>query len=109
MITSTQTFLVKLAQAFAGLSVGIGLSFIGYTPNVAQTAETVWGIRIGMIGIPIFFIIICSLLYHKAFNLKGDFLKDIEKTLEYKRKREGRSPIHHETPQTEGVSSAMNS
>ncbi|CAL28873.1 melibiose:sodium transporter MelB [Staphylococcus carnosus] len=109
VITSTQTFLVKLAQAFAGLSVGIGLSFIGYTPNVAQTAETVWGIRIGMIGIPIFFIIICSLLYHKAFNLKGDFLKDIEKTLEYKRKREGHSPIHHETPQTEGVSSAMNS
>ncbi|MHD0396830.1 melibiose:sodium transporter MelB [Staphylococcus simulans] len=94
VITSTQTFLVKLAQAFAGLSVGVGLSMIGYVPNVEQTADTIWGIRIGMIGIPIFFIIICSVLYHKAFNLKGDFLRDIQQTLEYKRKREGRPPIH---------------
>lgn len=96
VITSTQTFLVKLAQAFAGLSVGVGLSMIGYVPNVEQTADTIWGIRIGMIGVPIFFIIICSILYHKAFNLKGDFLRDIQQTLEYKRKREGRSPIHKE-------------
>ncbi len=96
VITSTQTFLVKLAQAFAGLSVGVGLSMIGYVPNVEQTTDTIWGIRIGMIGIPIFFIIICSILYHKAFNLKGDFLRDIQQTLEYKRKREGRPPIHKE-------------
>lgn len=96
VITSTQTFLVKLAQAFAGLSVGVGLSMIGYVPNVEQTTDTIWGIRIGMIGVPIFFIIICSILYHKAFNLKGDFLRDIQQTLEFKRKREGRPPIHKE-------------
>lgn len=96
VITSTQTFLVKLAQAFAGLSVGVGLSMIGYVPNVEQTTDTIWGIRIGMVGVPIFFIIICSILYHKAFNLKGDFLRDIQQTLEFKRKREGRPPIHKE-------------
>ncbi|MDN6206303.1 MAG: melibiose:sodium transporter MelB, partial [Staphylococcus simulans] len=65
-------------------------------PNVEQTTDTIWGIRIGMIGVPIFFIIICSILYHKAFNLKGDFLRDIQQTLEFKRKREGRPPIHKE-------------
>lgn len=86
VITSTQTFLVKLAQAITGLCVGLGLSLVGYIPNQAQTAGTILGMRIEMIGIPLIFIIACGVLYHKAFNLKGDFLSDIQKTLYYKRK-----------------------
>lgn len=88
VITSTNTFLTKTSQAVAALIVGLGLSILGYTPNEAQTALTINGLRILIIVLPIIFVILAAFLYHKAFHLKGDFLTDIEKTLQYKRQRE---------------------
>ena len=45
------------------------------------------GIRIMIIIAPVIFIIISAFLYHKAFKLKGDFLYDIQHTLQLKRQR----------------------
>lgn len=87
VISSTNTFLTKTAQALASLIVGVGLSVLGFTPNVAQTEGTVNGIRIMIIIAPVIFIIISAFLYHKAFKLKGDFLYDIQHTLQLKRQR----------------------
>ena len=88
VITSANTFLTKTSQAVAALIVGLGLSILGYTPNEAQTALTINGLRILIIVLPIVFVILAAFLYHKAFHLKGDFLTDIEKTLQNKRQRE---------------------
>ncbi|GAA3330157.1 hypothetical protein GCM10020331_081570 [Ectobacillus funiculus] len=39
------TFSRKLAQSLAGFLSGLGLSLIGYVPNVAQSAGTLLGIK----------------------------------------------------------------
>jgi len=93
VITSTNTFLTKASQAIAALLVGVGLSVLGYTPNEAQSELTVNGLRILIIIAPLIFVSLTAILYHKAFNLKGDFLNDIEKTLRYKRQKEHRENI----------------
>ncbi|MGW7777618.1 melibiose:sodium transporter MelB [Staphylococcus xylosus] len=93
IITSTNTFLTKTSQAVAALIVGLGLSILGYTPNEAQSVVTINGLRIMILVSPLVFICLAAFLYHKAFNLKGDFLTDIEKTLQYKRQREFRERI----------------
>ncbi|MGW7886344.1 melibiose:sodium transporter MelB [Staphylococcus xylosus] len=93
IITSTNTFLTKTSQAVAALIVGLGLSILGYTPNEAQSVVTINGLRIMILVSPLVFICLAAFLYHKAFNLKGDFLTDIEKTLQYKRQREFRDRI----------------
>ena len=87
VISSTNTFLTKTAQAVASLIVGVGLSILGFTPNVAQSDVTVNGIRIMIIIAPVVFIVISAFLYHKAFKLKGDFLYDIQQTLQLKRQK----------------------
>lgn len=93
IITSTNTFLTKTSQAVAALIVGLGLSILGYTPNEAQSVVTINGLRIMILVSPLVFICLAAFLYHKAFNLKGDFLTDIEKTLQYKLQREFRERI----------------
>ncbi|HJF69075.1 melibiose:sodium transporter MelB [Staphylococcus kloosii] len=93
IITSTNTFLTKASQAVAALIVGVGLSIFGFTPNETQSTLTVNGIRAMIIVAPAIFVLLTAILYHKAFNLKGDFLKDIEQTLQYKRQREHRERI----------------
>lgn len=93
IITSTNTFLTKASQAVAALIVGVGLSILGYTPNESQSLVTINGLRIMIIIAPLLFVCLTAFLYHKAFNLKGDFLTDIEKTLQFKRQREHRERI----------------
>ncbi|MDN8848436.1 melibiose:sodium transporter MelB, partial [Staphylococcus aureus] len=83
----------KTSQAVAALIVGVGLSILGYTPNEAQSVVTINGLRIMILVSPLVFVCLAAFLYHKAFNLKGDFLTDIEKTLQYKRQREFRERI----------------
>src|SRR5699024_2673472 len=90
VITPTNTFLTKTSQAVAALVVCVGLSIFVYIRNDEQTALTINGLRILIIVLPIIFVILAAFLYHKAFHLKGDFLTDIEKTLQYKRQKEHR-------------------
>jgi melibiose permease len=71
IIFSVQTMLVKFAGAFAGFFVGIGLTMIGYVPNVEQSEETIFGLRALMIGSPIIFIALSVWVYKNYYLLHG--------------------------------------
>ncbi|CAH0538956.1 melibiose:sodium transporter MelB [Vibrio marisflavi] len=60
VIFSVQTMLVKFAGAMGGFIVGIGLSVVGYVPNVEQSATTVTGIEFMMIGLPAILMLVRS-------------------------------------------------
>jgi melibiose permease len=68
IIFSVQTMLVKFAGAFAGFFIGIGLSLIGYIPNVDQSEETIFGLRFLMIGVPVILIALSGLIYRAYYQ-----------------------------------------
>ncbi len=71
IICSAQTFLMKSSQAVAGLLTGVGLSIVGYVPNVAQSSTAILGIRILTCIVPIFCVITSYFVYKKLYKLKG--------------------------------------
>ncbi|MEB7464001.1 melibiose:sodium transporter MelB [Mammaliicoccus sciuri] len=77
VITSTQTFLMKLAMAVAALLTGWSLDIFGYQPGQIQSDYTKNGLRFLMIVLPIISVIISYIIYRFSYNLKGDYLKDI--------------------------------
>lgn len=85
VIFSAQTFLVKAASAIGGLMIGVGLSLVGYVPNVEQSAETITGIRVLMIGIPMALSVLEYLVYRKYYKLNNKYYDDIVSELEQKR------------------------
>ena len=76
IIFSVQTMLVKFAGAFAGFFIGIGLSLIGYVPNIEQSETTVMGLRVLMIVLPIMLMFISALVYHKRYKLHQGFFAE---------------------------------
>ena len=62
---SSQTFLMKAAQAVAGLLNGVGLTAIGYDATLAghQAAGTILGIRVLMFVVPIVLIILSFVIF----------------------------------------------
>lgn len=84
IICSAQTFLMKASQAVAGLLTGVGLSIIGYVPDVAQTSTAIMGIRILMIGFPTVFIALSYFVYNKYYKLKGNYLKEVTEKVQLK-------------------------
>lgn len=81
IITSTQTFLMKASQAFAGLLTGVGLDIAGYVPDAQQTTTAIFGIRLIMFGIPFLFAAISLGVYAKVYKLKGNKLHELGKKL----------------------------
>ena len=85
VVFSVQTFTTKFGTALAGFVSGIALSYVGYVPNVMQSAETLLGLRavmfLGSAGS--FFIIL--LIYLKFYKLHGDFYKNILKAIDERR------------------------
>jgi melibiose permease len=73
IIFSIQTMLVKFAGALSGFFIGIGLSMIGYVPNVEQSEETIFGLRFMMIGTPLIMILISVWVYKMQYKLHGEF------------------------------------
>lgn len=92
IIVSSQTFLMKTAQAVSGLLTGIGLSLVGYVPDVAQSESTIMGLRIMMVGIPLVFIGLSLLIYIKSYKLKGSYLTSIVERLNNPYQKENRDP-----------------
>ena len=84
IIFSIQTMLVKFAGALSGFFVGIGLTAIGYVPNVEQSDETILGLRALMIGIPTLLVLLSAYIYKRSYRLNGDYqnmvLKEIAST-----------------------------
>ena len=85
VIFSVQTMLVKAASAFAGFLIGIGLTVIGYVPNEVQAADTVFGMRVLMIGIPLILVIASFLIYRRYYKLNGQYHDDVMAALVQKR------------------------
>lgn len=85
VIFSMQTFVVKFAGAFSGFVSGIGLSLIGFVPNVRQSAATETGMRIIMFLIPAVLSALCFVIYKKANTLTPQFMDEIHRTIRIKK------------------------
>ena len=84
VIFSVQTMLVKAASAFAGFLIGIGLTVIGYVPNEVQDADTVFGMRVLMIGIPFILVAASFFIYRRYYKLNGQYHDDVMAALAQK-------------------------
>lgn len=85
IIFSVQTLLVKGASAVSGWLVGVGLSIVGYVPDVQQSASTIFGLKFLMIGLPIIFAIVMLIMYLTKYKLNGEFHEKVLKTLQDKK------------------------
>ena len=73
VVFSVQPLLVKLASAFAGWFIGLGLAFIGYKANQTQSDTTILGMQVMMIGLPALGVITGYVVYRKYYKLNGEF------------------------------------
>ena len=76
VIFSVQTMLVKFAGAAGGFIVGVGLSVVGYVPNVEQSASTIMGLECMRIALPAIMMTISGLIYQRYYRLHEGFNKD---------------------------------
>ena len=88
VIFSVQTLLVKSASAVSGWLIGMGLSMVGYVPNVTQTASAILGIKYLMIVFPILLSICGYVIYRKYYKLNGEYYDEIVETIRVKREVE---------------------
>lgn len=75
VIFSVQTMLVKFAGAAGGFIVGVGLTAVGYVPNVEQSAQTIAGLEFMMIGFPAIMMILSGVIYQRFYRLHEGFDK----------------------------------
>ncbi len=73
IVFSVQTLLVKSASAVSGWLVGVGLSLVGYVPNVPQSAATIFGLRTIMCVLPVVFGILMYIIYKRKYKINGEF------------------------------------
>lgn len=85
VLFSMQTLIVKFAGAFSGFISGIGLTLIGYTANVEQSASTIAGMRVIMIVFPALLSIVCYIIYKKGYILTPEFYKDMKEKLKQRK------------------------
>ena len=72
--------LVKFAGAAGGFIVGVGLSLVGYVPNVEQSADTIMGLEFMMFGLPVILMAVSAIIYKRFYRLHEGF--DKEETLQ---------------------------
>ncbi|MPW31807.1 melibiose:sodium transporter MelB [Agarivorans sp. B2Z047] len=75
VIFSVQTMLVKFAGAAGGFIVGIGLSVVGYVPNVEQSDSTIMGLQFMMVGVPAILMTVSAFVYKRYYHLHEGFNK----------------------------------
>ncbi|QIA63820.1 melibiose:sodium transporter MelB [Vibrio astriarenae] len=76
VIFSVQTMLVKFAGAAGGFIVGVGLTIVGYVPNVEQAESTIMGLHFMMVGLPAILMLISGLVYKRYYHLHEGFDKE---------------------------------
>lgn len=84
VIFSIQTLLVKFSSAVGALFTGFALDVTGYIPDAVQSAATLNGIRVIMIGLPIIFVLLSFFIYKKYYKLNTEFLCNVMNTLAQK-------------------------
>ncbi|WP_375750500.1 melibiose:sodium transporter MelB [Vibrio sp. HN007] len=77
VIFSIQTMLVKFAGAAGGFITGVGLSAIGYVPNVEQAESTIFGLQVMMLVIPAVMMTSSGVIYKRFYRLHEGFNKDV--------------------------------
>ena len=85
IVFSMQTMTVKFGSAFAGFLSGLTLTLVGYVPNVAQTEETIFGLRMVMFVASTVVLLVMLVLYIKYYKLNGDFYKNMLSALQSSR------------------------
>ena len=85
IIASFQTLLVKTASAVSGWLIGVGLTIVGYVPNITQTAGTIFGMRILMVAVPSVITLLGFFIYVKGYKLHGEYQEKIMNELNNKR------------------------
>ena len=88
IIASFQTLLVKIASAVSGWLTGVGLTIVGYVPNVTQTPGTIFGMRILMVAIPSVITLLGFFIYVRGYKLDGEYQEKIMNELNNKREAE---------------------
>lgn len=88
IVASFQTLLVKTASAISGWLIGVGLTIVGYIPNVVQTSQTILGMRILMIAVPSIITILGFIIYTKGYKLHGEYQEKIVHELSKNRFKE---------------------
>ncbi len=73
VIFSVQTMLVKFAGAASGFIVGVGLTLIGYQPNQVQSDQTIVGLQLMMIGLPVLMMLLSGFIYKRFYRLHEGF------------------------------------
>ena len=81
---SVQTMVVKAGAAFAGLFIGAMLGLVGYVPNAVQTANTLFGMQVIMVGAPLLFFAITVFVYLRYYALDGKLLDEVQHWLQRK-------------------------
>lgn len=71
------TFSRKISAAMAGFLPGILLSYVGYVPNVEQTADTIFGLTCLIFAIPGFLAAIAATIMFLFYKLDEDMFKQI--------------------------------
>lgn len=84
VIFSIQTLLVKFSSAVGALFTGFALDVTGYIPDAVQSAATLNGIRVIMIGLPIIFVLLSFFIYKKYYKLNTEFMCNVMNTLAQK-------------------------
>ena len=88
IIASFQTLLVKTASAVSGWLIGVGLTIVGYVPNITQTAGTIFGMRILMVAVPSVITLLGFFIYVRGYKLHGEYQEKIMNELNNKRESE---------------------
>ena len=86
IVASFQTLLVKTASAVSGWLIGVGLTIVGYVPNITQTA--IFGMRILMVAVPSVITLLGLFIYVKGYKLQGEYQEKIMEELNKKREAE---------------------
>ncbi|MEE3488023.1 MAG: glycoside-pentoside-hexuronide (GPH):cation symporter [Bulleidia sp.] len=86
IITSTRTFITKLATAVAGVIVTLTLEFIHYIPNVEQTTEVKQTFHNLMSLIPALFYLVGFLIF-LTYPLTKEKFAEMEEKLKEKREK----------------------
>ncbi|PKH26731.1 melibiose:sodium transporter MelB [Enterobacterales bacterium CwR94] len=95
---SVQTMVVKAGAAFAGLVIGVMLGLVGYVPGVVQSAATVTGMQMIMVGAPLVFFVITLWVYWRHYALDGALLAEVQGWLQQKYGEENTTQAPSPTP-----------